>query len=219
MILGAFALLMLPPHAGQAGGLYAEDAPPHRYGWAGTYAGLTLGAAGLGADIERGPGSGELEIDERGVVLGVVAGHNFAMAGRGSSLGQWLFGIEADIIGGDLGDSEADALLGSVEAEASWLASARLRGGYAWERVYLYGTAGVAFSDITASSTGAAADDDVRAGLALGAGAELALGEGWAARLEAMSYSFAESDVTVAGAERDADLGFSSLRLGLTRRF
>lgn len=185
--------------------------------WTGPYVGLTLGANGTAAVIEDGANGDDLDLDDGGVSFGVVGGYNFAPFGK-SDRGQWLIGAEVDAqtLGSD--DSASDSLLGRASLESNWVASTRIRAGYAWEHLHLYGTAGLALSDIHVETAGDD-DDGVRAGLALGLGAELAIDEQWSARLEGISYSFGEDDRRIAGTDHDIGIGAAVIRIGVSRRF
>ncbi len=186
--------------------------------WSGPYAGLHLGVGGGGALIDRGTGLKDAEFGKGGTSFGAYGGYNFAPWGGGSA--GFMLGLEADI--SSLGGSErkTDATLGTTKFNANWLASARVRAGYAWSRVYLYGTLGLALSDINAYDVARRKDKDViRAGLAYGLGAEMVLSETWSARLEGIGYSFGEGKQTFNGTKRNVALGAGTLRLGLSRKF
>lgn len=185
--------------------------------WRGPYAGLTLGAVGTKTEIDRGAGFSDFEEDTNGATPGIVLGYSWVVRDYGAQ-GRWLLGLELDASA--LGESEnkTDSVLGSVELDGSFIGSARARAGYAWERFFLYGTAGVAFTDINV--TGSGDDDDaLRTGLALGLGGELKFDDKWSGRLEAIAYGFDSDSVEFAGTKRDVDLSASTIRIGITRRF
>ncbi len=185
--------------------------------WTGPYLGLTLGAQGTAASIDNGANGNDLDLDDGGLAIGLVGGYNFSPFGRSAS-GQWLIGAEVDaqFLGSD--DSASDSVIGNASLDSRWVASTRVRAGYAWEVLHLDGTAGLALSDIHVKTAGDD-DDGVRAGLALGLGAELAINEDWSGRLEGISYSFGEDDRNIAGSEHDIGIGAAVLRIGVSRRF
>lgn len=185
--------------------------------WTGPYVGLTLGAQGTAASIDNGANGEDLDLDDQGLAIGLVGGYNFSPFGRSES-GQWLIGAEVDaqFLGSD--DSANDSVLGKASLDSSWIASTRVRAGYAWELLHLYGTAGLALSDIHVETAGDK-DDGVHAGLALGLGAELAINEDWSGRLEGISYSFGEDDRRIAGSDHDIGIGAAVIRIGVSRRF
>lgn len=196
----------------------ANSVVPTHNNWLGPYSGLTLGYLGAGVDIERGAGQSDLELREDALALGAILGYNFAsFAETGTS--RWLIGVEADLTRTADSGKKTDPILGTVNMDAAWLGSLRLRSGYATERLFLYGTAGVGFSDINVQGAGEADRDKLRAGLALGLGAEMALTETWAARAEGLAYGFGRDKMTIAGESRDMEIGFVTARLGVTRRF
>lgn len=194
---------------------YGSDPLSH---WRGGYVGLTLGASGAGANISRGSGK-DLELGSGALGLGAVAGYNFTPSG-GSSRGGFLWGFEADIASLGGSDKKNDGVLGTAKFNANWLASARLRAGYAWERLYIYGTAGLAVSDIEAFDRNAKKNGtDLRAGLAYGLGAEYAFSENWSGRLEGIAYGFGDADQEFSGVKRKTELGAATIRLGITHKF
>lgn len=209
MVILTLAALMLLPVT-----LSAEEVKDN---WTGPYVGLTLGAQGTAASIDNGANGEDLDLDDGGLAIGLVGGYNFSPFGRSES-GQWLIGAEVDaqFLGSD--DSANDSVLGTATLDSSWLASTRVRAGYAWEHLHLYGTAGLALSDIHVETVGDD-DDGVRAGLALGFGAEYAINEDWSGRLEGISYSFGEDDRRIAGSDHDIGIGAAVIRIGVSRRF
>lgn len=207
-LLSAAALLLLPAT------LSAQEVKDN---WTGPYLGLTLGAQATAATIDDGANGEDLDLDDSGLSIGVLGGYNFSPFGRSES-GQWLIGAEVDaqFLGSD--DSASDSVLGTATLDSSWVASTRVRAGYAWENLHLYGTAGLALSDIQVETRGDD-DDGVRAGLALGLGAEYAINEHWSGRLEGMSYSFGEDDRRISGSDHDIGIGAAVIRIGVSRRF
>ena len=186
--------------------------------WATPYLGLTLGYVDARAKIDRGAGQGDFTLDDKSVTLGVVAGANYAPWG-GSPFGRWLVGVEVDLAGLRDGKVATDAVLGSVRADHIWLGSVRGRAGYAWEHLFVYGTAGLAVTDMKVRAEGARKDNVIRTGLALGAGVEAAVNENWTARVEGLVYGFRGEDETLGGAKRDVDMSFGVVRAGVVRRF
>ena len=209
LVLSSAATLLLLPAM-----LSAQEVQDN---WTGPYVGLTLGAQATAATIDDGANGEDLELDDGGLSFGVLGGYNFSPFGRSGS-GQWLIGAELDaqFLGSD--DSASDSLLGRATLDSSWVASSRIRAGYAWENLHLYGTAGLALSDIQVETRGGD-DDGIRAGLALGLGAEYAINEHWSGRLEGMSYSFGEEDRRISGSEHDIGIGAAVIRIGVSRRF
>ena len=186
--------------------------------WIGNYAGLVIGYSNTAASIDRGAGSSDFDINRDAITIGGLIGTNFSYNPT-SEKGGWLFGAEAEFVGLGGKHSKNDATLGEVEIDAKWSGSLRLRAGYAWERLYLYGLAGIAFSDIDVRQKSDKNDDDITASLLLGVGAELAMNDKWSARLDATLTGLGEEDITFSGTSRETASGIVGLRLGITRKF
>jgi len=189
----------------------------HSPRWAGIYAGINIDALGGAATVSKGAGVASFENKEVNALLGVHLGYNFEPFG-GYETGGWMWGVETDLSVGDFGSTKTDPLLGSTSLEGHFTASARVRGGFAWEHLYLYGTAGLALSDFNLKPQGNR-DTDVNIGLAAGLGAELALSEGWSVRAEAIGYDFGRRKYTFNGTERGVDLTVATFRIGLSKKF
>jgi outer membrane immunogenic protein len=190
------------------GAAYAESAPAL---WQGLYLGVTLGATGSAADVRNIGKKNDADLDGTSVSIAPVIGYNF-------SNGPWVWGVEADINSAGFDEKKSIAGLGTLSASADWYGSVRLRGGYAWDRLMVYGTAGVAFGDFEIKSSLGGKESSVQTGLALGVGAEYAVDDKWTARAEALAYTF-NDNVTLAGKKQDVDFGHGTVRLGLTRKF
>jgi outer membrane immunogenic protein len=178
--------------------------------WRGFYAGATLGANATLFDV-RNVG-GDKDLSGQSAQLGLLAGYNF-------SNGPWVWGAEADLSGTGLGRDKTSTVagLGTLTANGNALGSLRLRGGYAWNDVLLYGTAGLAFTNASFSSS-LGGKTDFRTGLALGLGAEWAFDKNWTARVEGLAYAFGTKP-DLAGAKCEAGFGTSTVRFGIARRF
>lgn len=178
--------------------------------WQGFYAGLTLGAGSTVYNVDK-VGT-DRDLKSNGIGLGALAGYNFTN-------GPWVWGVEADI-GGHGFDKKKTATVvgvGTLTGDSGILGSARLRGGYAWNNVLLYGTAGLALTslDVTSSLGG---KSEFKTGFVAGVGVEWAFDKAWTARVEGLGYGFGSED-TLAGTKRDAALGTSTVRLGIARKF
>jgi outer membrane immunogenic protein len=186
--------------------------------WSGPYIGATIGAAGIGGAIESaGNNNDDLKLDDGGTSFGIVGGFNFSPFGR-SNTGGWLIGIEADAqtISGD--ESKSDPVIGTYSIDGSWIASTRLRAGYAWQKFHMYATTGFSFSDIeikTANNTG----DNINTGLAVGLGLEGKVTDNYLVRIEALAYGHGEEGRDINGTKHDIGAGAGILRLGFVRHF
>jgi len=188
LVLGAVAMAA----AGWIGAAQAADLPyaPHApytvnqplnvYSWAGPYLGGNLGYAW--GSVDNNP------TRPSGFSGGVQGGYNWQ---TGSVLGPLVFGVEADIQGGDLRDSYP-ALFGfstnTYSQKIDWFATARGRIGLATGPVLSYVTGGYAYGDVKTTGTetplgGGApfgfSTSNGRSGWTYGSGVEAALGGGW----------------------------------------
>jgi outer membrane immunogenic protein len=179
--------------------------------WSGFYAGMALGGSIGGADFENIGKKDELDIDDSGFVASAIAGYNFTSNG-------WMLGVETDLSRLNLSKSKAIAGLGSVKQDADWLGSVVVRGGYAWDSVMIYGTAGLAASDYEVSSSLGGKADKLKAGLVLGVGAEFAMQDNWTARAEMIGYGFGGEE-NFAGSNDDFAAVFAVARVGFTHKF
>lgn len=183
--------------------------------WSGFYAGGTVGLTGSSydgiydsSDLNEIPPDSHIvlsNLDSEGAALGGFFGWNHRME-------QYVLGFEADIAWVDLDESSFEPEDGSEEANAKldFCGSARVRGGVVANDFLFYGTAGLAYvsGDYTVKDDG---DGDGslsldQVGLAVGGGAEWAMGGNMTLRLEGLYHHFGKtfdaSDVT---ADSDPD--------------
>jgi len=179
----------------------------------GYYLGATLGINGKGAGIERNPAPGRFSLGNNSAGFGIVGGRNWIFSDR------FLIGLEADIgfAGGDV--TKVDPTLGSVTTTGKFVGSVRARAGVAWDSALLYGTAGLAFSDISTRPTSASKKNEFRVGVVFGGGIEYAFNDEWSARLEGLVYGFSDDKTQYAGSVRKTDMGIATIRLGILKRF
>lgn len=180
--------------------------------WRGPYIGAVIGGSAVGVDFAGIGKKDDADLENSALSGGVVLGYNFAS-------GPWVWGIEADAEVMRLDKQKALTGLGTVSLEQNWQSSLRLRGGYAWDNIYVYGTAGLALSELKLQSSLGGKENLGYVSPVVGVGAELALDEDWRMRGEGLLYGFGDVDVDLAGSKREADLGHATLRLGITRKF
>ena len=175
--------------------------------WSGAYAGLQVGMVWGGNDgnfsyfsPDGFSGSPSFVANGYGVLGGAHLGYN-------QQFDHWVLGLEGSL---DVTDLQKEELVGwndpggsgaggSIDAHISsnFQGSLRARAGYAWNRLLLYGTGGLAFAnfnlqsnmgglDLTGNYYFAAANDRTtwRLGWTLGLGAEYAITPHWSARAE-----------------------------------
>lgn len=194
-IAGAFALLIggpalaadLPPPPGPAPRAPATyvPAPVPYYNWGGIYIGLNGGGA-FGTVTPGGlaAAAGIGNFSTTGFLVGPTVGFNY-------QAGAFVFGVE-----GDWDYSTINGIVpgGNGTFKDNWLATARGRVGYSWDRVLLFATGGGAFENaqIPGSSTTAL-------GWTVGAGIEFAFAQNWSARAEYLFVDFPTINLTNAG--------------------
>jgi outer membrane immunogenic protein len=178
--------------------------------WQGFHAGISLGATGTAVDL-RGVGIDQ-ESDDRSAKLGAFVRNNFVN-------GPWVWGVEADLSGHGI-DKKKKAVpdLGDESSDQGSLGSVRLRVGDAWNNALLYGTAGLALSNLEVKSS-LGGTSEIKAGLVFGLGADWAFDMNWTERVEAQAYGFGNNEGRLAGTNRETVTGTSTVRFGVARRF
>jgi outer membrane immunogenic protein len=156
----ALAALAIASPAGAAdmpirGPQYKYAPPPSAvFNWTGMYVGGHLGY-GFADDVD-------------GFLGGVQLGYNWQFSPN------IVFGLEADITGTDMNGTPL-----GIPVHIDYLATARARIGYAWDRTMLYGTGGLAYSRAAAAGL-----HDTDTGWAAGAGLEWAYSNSWTLKAE-----------------------------------
>jgi outer membrane immunogenic protein len=179
-LVSALALL------GLAGAAQAADlsvaplykAPPQVaapvYNWSGFYIGGNAGGA-WGASNWNTAGSIN---NVSGGMAGGTAGFNF-------QTGHAVFGLEGDVDWANVkGTTTSAGCPVGCTTTNDWLATARGRAGYAFDRVLPYVTGGVAVGDIKATAPGFAGQTQTNTGWTAGGGVEFALTNNWTAKAE-----------------------------------
>ncbi len=188
LIAGAFALAAggqalaadLPqpgPPPPRAPSTYVPVTAPG-YNWSGFYLGIN-GGYGFGQSNWTPTGFTPTgTFSTSGFLAGGTLGANYQM-------GAFVLGIEGD---GDWTNlSGSITCTGSVTCQTSsnWLATARGRIGYAFDRILLYGTGGGAAGNIKAyNSFTSGTDSNTEYGWTAGAGIEFAFAQNWTAKVE-----------------------------------
>jgi outer membrane immunogenic protein len=188
------------------------------YNWSGFYLGVH-GGYGWGELNSTLLGvRGNRDID--GWFGGGQIGWNWQAAGS-----PWVFGVEADVSFGNIGDSVSDPTFGSFETEAKTFGTARVRLGYAADRALWYVTGGFAWvdNDVTFGIPGFGSinSSNTHVGWTVGGGVEFALADAWTAKVEYL-YIDTSSENYFAGILGNAlsfDPVFHTVRLGLNYRF
>jgi outer membrane immunogenic protein len=202
--LGAMGMKLLGFAASaEAADLYAPRAPYtvnqplNAYSWAGPYLGGNLGYEW--GSVSNNP------TKPSGFAGGVQAGYNWQR-------GPWVFGVE-----GDIEATAADATFAPWKFSNPWFGTLRGRAGYAISNVLFYGTAGLAFGELTGQTFGLS-ESHTTAGWTAGLGAEVGLAPHWSAKIEYLYVDLSSSQfVTVTGASNA--YRFGTVRAGVNYRF
>jgi outer membrane immunogenic protein len=181
--------------------------PPPPYNWTGFYIGLN-GGGGWGHSDYSAPLTDSSSLS--GGLVGGTVGYNYQM-------GQVVFGLEGDIDWADLRGSTTCAVATSCETRNDWLATARGRLGYAFDRFLPYVTGGAAFGDIKTSVTGFPDTTATRTGWTLGGGIEYAISGPWTAKVEYLHVDLGNAGTSVPGA--NASYTADIVRGGINYRF
>ena len=163
----AFAFfLTLPAQAADLRPAYkAQPVTPAVHNWSGFYVGGHLGYGWGKADTSFNPGPSPavfvnlaptvLDPDPNGAIAGGQIGFNW-------QAGQWVYGIEADISWTDISGNarlapippftgapaNPGAAYLAAEQDIKYLGTVRGRLGYAWDRLLLYVTGGLAYGKV-----------------------------------------------------------------------
>jgi len=187
------------------------------YNWGGIYFGANGGYAFGTSQWNPNPGGASTaDFDISGFLAGATLGANV-------QADAFVFGIDGDInASGITGSPSAVNCAGfSCTTKNDWFATARVRIGYAVERVLLYGTAGGAFGNVEGELNGTTTANITKAGWTAGAGIEAAFADNWTARVEYLyvalqNASFANGTPTLSTTVSfDANI----IRVGLDYKF
>jgi outer membrane immunogenic protein len=217
-ILSACALafaMASPSFAADMRGRYQEPAYAPAYSWSGFYMGINGGYGWGTSDWNSSLTSGSTS--PAGGLLGGTIGFNMQAGG-------WVFGVEGDVDGNWMRDSNSTGTgicgAGACAIQTSWFATARGRVGYAFDRALLYFTVGGAFGDVQMLASGLTATSS-RAGWTVGTGLEYAILGPWSAKVEYLYSSLGSATCGAATCGVDTTVGFNTniIRFGVNYRF
>lgn len=223
-----------------AGALAADVIEPAAYDWTGPYIGLQGGYGWGSSDVSPedrlSPTSPEARgspvelfphadgsIDAEGFIGGLHAGYNWQM----DSL---LLGVEADGEFADLsGETDVDLISccsnwGELKKDIDWLASLRLRAGYAADRALFYVTGGLAAGGVdmrhrNVEESGTYSESETAWGWTLGGGLEYALTDDVSARIEYRYTDLANTELDARVRDFRFENDFHAVRAGLSWHF
>jgi outer membrane immunogenic protein len=176
---------------------YTARAPLNASSWAGPYLGATLGYEW--GEVSNNP------TQPSGIEGGLEAGFNWQH-------GNFVYGAEADI-----NLSGAEDTFSPWQFSNPWFGTVRGRGGVAINNVLIYGTAGLAYGGLTATSPGNLSESHTSVGWTAGAGVEVGFAPHWSAKAEWLYLDLADHTYSVTGT--DNGLSANLLRIGVNYRF
>jgi outer membrane immunogenic protein len=176
---------------------YTAPAPYAAYSWAGPYIGGTIGYEW--GDVDNNP------TRPSGVAGGAEAGFNWQH-------GNFVYGAEADI-----NLSGADDTFAPWQFSNPWFGTVRGRAGVAVNNVLIYGTAGLAYGQLTADTAGNLSENHTSFGWVAGAGVEVGFTPNWSAKAEWLYLDLADHNFSVTGTNNGLEANL--LRLGVNYRF
>jgi outer membrane immunogenic protein len=162
------------------------------YNWTGFYLGINGGGAFGNSNwtdpVDVAPGN----FNVTGGLIGGTVGYNY-------QIGSWVLGVEGD---GDWANLSGTSFGGGCinvgcTTQSNWLATVRGRAGYAWDRVFFYGTAGGAFANVQAAAGGLPFNSTTQVGWTAGVGVEYAIWPNWTAKLEYLFVDLANASCPV----------------------
>ena len=187
--------------------------PPY-YNWTGLYVGIN-GGGGFG-HTEWSNVLGSASANTSGGLVGGTIGYNYQS-------GPWVLGVEGDGDWSGIQGTTNTAICASTSCETrnEWLATARGRLGYAFNRVMPYITAGGAFGDVKMTPAGLGSETETRAGWTAGGGVEFAINGPWTAKVEYLYADLGKANCSAATCGNSTDVSFNAnvVRAGINYRF
>jgi outer membrane immunogenic protein len=208
--------------------VYKAAAPVPYDPWAGFYVGIE-GGEGWSRTHVVIPGTAfdTGSIKGHGGLIGGTVGYNWQWT-------NWVAGIEADYGWSHIAAIGHDAAvfptctaggIGQCGATLESFGTARGRLGYSFNRLLVYGTAGLGFGDLKGiiSNPGSAitgTGSKTNTGFVYGGGLEAMLGQNWTAKIEYLHVDLGDGPVVTNGTARQAlDWKTDIVRVGLNYKF
>lgn len=196
------------------------------YDWSGPYIGIQGGYAWGDSTSKAfgnlGPGTvTTADLDPDGWFGGLHAGYNF------QTNGNIVWGLEGDINLADIDSGNVTTLPGEFHSgQMDWNGSARVRLGFAFDRLLPYLTGGLAFGgyEVDFNHTGDSGSlDDTMVGWTVGGGFEYAFTDSLTTRVEYRYTDYGDMDGSVFPLfpleSQSADLKTQDVRVGITFNF
>ncbi|MFN0262666.1 outer membrane protein [Tepidamorphus sp. 3E244] len=182
--------------------------------WSGHFIGIQGGGAWGDSESVGSASTGTYGID--GGFIGWTSGANWQN-------GAWVWGYESDTSFGDISGEVGGCAPANCYAQVNWFSTIRGRIGYATGMFLFYGTAGLAYGEVQSGVLGTGSlgeSDDISAGLAIGAGVEMAFDQNWSAKIEYLHIDL--GDNVSPGVPTAVTTDFDDIhlvRVGLKRKF
>jgi len=229
ILIGAIAVLILAPATALAADLpvKATPVPAAIYDWTGFYIGVTAGGSvGASDHVDRGTGLSDANgYNITGGLGGGTIGYNWQIS-------RFVIGFEGDGSWGSEYGSNTD--LGAVGNPAflsftkeTWVATARVRVGYAVDNLLFYGTGGYAAAGAEAGIKDAnslallASTTSTHSGWTAGGGLEWGFAPNWSAKFEMLYMQLNSTTFNTLQGEgpRSVPLNDTIARVGINYRF
>jgi outer membrane immunogenic protein len=230
ILIGAFAALLLAPTVTSAADLPMKAMPPAAppYDWTGFYIGATAGGS-LGASDQVSPTNKTLSFANgyniKGGLGGGTIGYNWQVS-------RFVLGFEGDgSWGNEYGSNTDNGIAGNPAflsyTKETWVATARVRLGYAVDNLLFYGTGGYAAAGAEAGIKDAntlallASTSSTHSGWVAGAGLEWGFAPNWSAKFEVLHMELNSTAFNTIQGEgnRSVPLNDSIGRVGVNYRF
>jgi outer membrane immunogenic protein len=190
------------------------------YSWSGFYLGANAGGAFGSSNwtdpFDAAPGN----FGVTGTVAGGTIGYNY-------QIGSWVLGVEGDADWANLNGTSFNASCAGVgcTTRSNWLATARGRAGWAWDRVLFYGTGGAAFANVQAAAGALPFFSSTQVGWTAGVGVEYAIWPSLTAKLEYLFVDLTNAACPVGncgatnGVNTTVSLNENVVRAGINYKF
>jgi outer membrane immunogenic protein len=175
------------------------------YDWGGGYVGINGGYAFGKSEWSDARNPSGLGSTGNFNVNGGLIGGTMGVSGQ---WGAWVLGVEGDFdwqgLSGTSGSPFCTQLITSTSVSAppaglscktasNWLLTVRPRFGYAWDRVLVYGTGGVAGANVETALSGQPNQNNAVWGWTAGAGVEMAFADNWTFKVEYLFVDLANA--------------------------
>jgi outer membrane immunogenic protein len=173
------------------------------YDWGGGYVGINGGYAFGQSEWSDARNPSGLGSTGNFNVNGGLIGGTIGVSGQ---WGAWVLGVEGDFDWQGLSGTSSSAFCTSLststaptgtglscKTQSNWFGTVRARFGYAWDRVFAYGTAGGAGVNVQTSLNGLPVQTNAEFGWTVGGGLEWAFAENWTAKVEYLFVDLAQN--------------------------